>query len=159
MYSSSKLRSYVVTFLVCTSCTHPILISYYSHANASNQLESRSKVTVRSLVFDDVNRLLWHGHTVAIAAPSDGPPTSLGVGAGIAGANPNRTPLSLVALTVCFRHSSSLRFFPFYDSCSTTRSFLPGVSSSERITDRPSEIRQVPFSRTYFSPPIRAGFR
>jgi len=134
------------------------IISYYSHANASNQVGSRSKITaLRSLVFDDVNRLLWHGHTVAIAAPSDGPPTSLGVGAGIAGANPNRTPLSLVSFSV--RHSSSLRFFPFYDPCSTTRSFLPGVSSSERITDRPPEIRQVLFSRTYFAPPIKTGFR
>jgi len=91
-------------------CTHPVPISYYSHANASNQLGSRSKVTaVRSLVFDDVNRLLWHGHTVAIAAPSDGPPTSLGVGAGIAGANPNRTS-ALPRLPLCL--FPSLLFSP-----------------------------------------------
>lgn len=106
-------------------------MSIYSHA--SNQLGGCSKVTtVRSLVFDDVNRLLWHGYTVAIAAPSDGPPTSLGVGAG---ANPNRT--LLFSLSVCFCSSSSL-LFPI--RLSTTRSFLPGVSSAERIIDRPLEI-------------------
>lgn len=130
-------------------------ISYYSRANASNQPGGRSKVTaVRSLAFGDVNRLLWHGYTVAIAAPSDGPPTSLGVGAGVAGANPNRTLLSLVSLSVGL---SPLRFFPFSDPCSTTRFFLPGVSSSKRIIDRPPKIRQVAvISRRRTD---RAGFR
>lgn len=108
-----------------------------THANASNQLGSCLKLTaVRSLVFDDVNRLLWHGHAVAIAAPSDGPPTSLGVGAGVAGANPNRTLLSFVSLPICLGLSPSLHLSSFSDPCSTTRSFLPGVSSSERIIDR-----------------------
>lgn len=59
-----------------------------------------------------MNRLLWHGHIVAIAAPSDGPPTSLdvgaGAGAGVAGANPNRTPRSPPRLPLCLSPSLSL---------------------------------------------------
>lgn len=46
--------------------------------------------------------------------------------------------------------SLSLRFFP--PGVSATRSFLPGVSWSERIIDRWPKIHQVG-SRTYFLPP------
>lgn len=56
---------------------------------------SRARMIVAIVPGHDVSRPLRR-HAVAIAAPSDGPPTSLDVGAGdwVAGANPNRTPCS-----------------------------------------------------------------
>lgn len=116
-------------------------ISYYSHANVGNQAWGQPMViTMRSLAIGDVNRLLWHGRTVAIAAPSDGPPTSLD--AGVAGANPNRVP------TLLFIASLSIRLFSPSRSRATLDSFSSGVSSSGRIIDRSLEIHQVAASRT-----------
>lgn len=120
----------------------------------------QSALTLRSsednsraiLAIGDVNRPLWHDHTVAIAAPSDGPPTSLDVGVGIAGANPNRIPLALpLSICICLPLSLSLfvSFLPL--SRSTIRAFLPG-----RIIDRSPKIHQVAASRTYFAPPRRS---
>lgn len=47
--------------------------------------ERRSRKQIWTVLYE-------RGHSVAIAAPSDGPPTSWDVAANDAGANPNRIP-------------------------------------------------------------------
>lgn len=113
------------------------------------------------------------GHTVAIAAPSDGPPTSLGVGVGVAGANPNRIPCSsryppsrsLLLVNGIFFLSLSLSFsVPLFLFChrvlrSRSRSFLPGVSSSRRIIDaRRRYIKSPPVGLIFLAAATRRSF-
>lgn len=153
--------SFHVVSYVRSSRTHPVSISYYSHANASNQPGGRPKVTaVRSLAFGDVNRLLWHSYTVAIAAPSDGPPTSLGVGAGVAGANPNRTLLSLVSLRLSLSLSSLLSFLRsvFYHSILPPRCIFIRTNYRPPAGDTSSRRQSILFLAAAAAAPIGLAF-
>lgn len=71
-------------------------ISYYSHVRTRGAIAGGwPDVTVIPYAVGDVSRpLRTPPYRIAIAAPRDGPPTSLGVGAGVAGANPNHIPCS-----------------------------------------------------------------